>query len=55
VVLGLAAASMIYVAMSDLIPGLHKKTELAATAQQVLLIALGIGGILLVRHLAGSA
>lgn len=53
--LGLAAASMIYVAMSDLIPGLHKRTELAATAQQVLLIALGIGGILLVRHLAGAA
>jgi zinc and cadmium transporter len=53
-VLGLAAASMIYVAMADLIPGLHKKTELAATAQQVLLIALGIGGILLVRHLAGA-
>jgi zinc and cadmium transporter len=55
VALGLAGASMIYVAMSDLIPGLHKKTALAATAQQVLLIGMGIGGILLVRHLAGAA
>lgn len=53
--LGLAAASMIYLAMPDLIPGLHKKTALAATAQQVLLIALGIGGVLLVCHLAGSS
>lgn len=40
--LGLAAASMIYVAVADLIPGLHKRTELAATASQVLLIGLGV-------------
>jgi zinc and cadmium transporter len=40
--LALAAASMIYVAVADLIPGLHKRPELAATAQQVLLILLGI-------------
>jgi len=44
-ILGLAAASMIYVAVADLIPGLHKKTELKATIQQVLLIGLGIGSI----------
>lgn len=40
--LALAAASMIYVAVADLIPGLHKRPELAATAQQVLLIVFGI-------------
>tara|TARA_B100000686_G_scaffold352622_1_gene455278 strand:+ start:2895 stop:3683 length:789 start_codon:yes stop_codon:yes gene_type:complete len=48
--LGLATASMIYVAMSDLIPGLHKRPEIGATIQQVLLIILGIGSI----WLAGS-
>ena len=41
--LGLASASMIYVALSDLIPGLHKRPEIDATAQQVTLILLGIG------------
>jgi zinc and cadmium transporter len=50
--LALAAASMIYVAVADLIPGLHKRPELAATAQQVLLILLGIGCVWLVGHLA---
>ena len=40
--LALAAASMIYVAVADLIPGLHKRPELSATLQQVLLIALGV-------------
>lgn len=44
-ILGLAAASMIYVAMSDLIPGLHKRPEIRATIQQVALILLGIGSI----------
>lgn len=48
--LGLASASMIYVAMSDLIPGLHKRPEIGATVQQVALITLGISSI----WLAGS-
>ena len=52
-ILGLAAASMIYVAVADLIPGLHKRTELKATLQQVLLICLGVGSILLVGELLG--
>src|SRR5689334_3049559 len=43
--LGLASASMIYVAMSDLIPGLHKRPEIDATIQQVALITLGISSI----------
>lgn len=50
-ILGLAAASMIYVAVADLIPGLHKRTELKATIQQVVLIALGISSIWLVKAL----
>jgi zinc and cadmium transporter len=53
-VLGIAAASMIYVAVADLIPGLHKRTELKATAQQVTLIVLGIGSIWLVRRFLGD-
>ncbi len=47
--LGLAAASMIYVAVADLIPGLHKQPEIGATVEQVALIGLGIGSIVLVR------
>jgi len=48
-ILGLAAASMIYVAVADLIPSLHKRTELKATVQQVILIALGITSIWLIK------
>jgi zinc and cadmium transporter len=51
-VLALAAASMIYVAVADLIPGLHRRPELRATAQQVVLIALGVGLIWLVGDVA---
>ncbi|PKO46901.1 MAG: ZIP zinc transporter [Betaproteobacteria bacterium HGW-Betaproteobacteria-22] len=50
-ILGLAAASMLYVAVADLIPSLHKRTELKATVAQVLLIALGISTILIVHVL----
>ena len=46
--LGIVAASMIYVAVADLIPGLHRRPELRDTALQALLIALGIGTIALV-------
>jgi zinc and cadmium transporter len=52
--LGLAAASMLYVAVADLIPGLHKRPELQATLQQVVLIALGVATIWLVGVLAHS-
>ncbi|MDO9225931.1 MAG: ZIP family metal transporter [Pseudomonadota bacterium] len=40
--LAIAASGMIYVAVADLIPGLHKRTELIHTGQQALLIGLGI-------------
>jgi zinc and cadmium transporter len=50
--LGLAAASMIYVSVADLIPGLHRRPELRATAQQVLLIGLGIATVWLVGEAA---
>ena len=51
VLLGVVAASMIYVAVADLIPGLHRRPELRDTAVQALLIALGIGAIGLVGAL----
>jgi zinc and cadmium transporter len=50
--LGLAAASMLYVSVADLIPGLHKRPELQATLQQVVLIVLGVLTIWLVGELA---
>jgi zinc and cadmium transporter len=52
--LGIAAASMIYVSVADLIPGLHQRRELGATLQQVSLIAAGIGTIWVVGNLAHS-
>jgi len=54
-VLALAAASMIYVAVADLIPGLHRRPELRATAQQVLLIATGVGLIWAVGQVVRGA
>ena len=53
-VLALAAASMIYVAVADLIPGLHRRPELQATVQQVALIGLGVALIWAVGELAGG-
>jgi len=44
-ILALAAASMIYVAVADLIPGLHRKTGLRESFTQVLFIALGVMSI----------
>ena len=52
--LALAAASMIYVAVADLIPGLHKRTALRDTIEQVLLIAAGISSIFFVNLLVGA-
>lgn len=43
--LAIAAASMIYVAVADLIPGLHKHTDFKASIEQILLILLGIATI----------
>lgn len=41
-ILAIAASSFIYIAVADLIPGLHKKTELRETLKQITLIALGV-------------
>ncbi len=41
-VLVIAASSFIYIAVADLIPGLHKRTQLSAGLQQMLLIGAGV-------------
>lgn len=40
--LGGATAGMLYVAMADLIPSLHKRTDSTAAMQQVVVIGLGV-------------
>ncbi len=53
IVLALAASSLLYVAVADLIPGLHKRTELKATISQVLLIGLGVSTIWVAHTVLG--
>lgn len=40
--LALAASSFIYIAVADLIPSLHKKTDMKTSLQQIALIACGV-------------
>jgi len=42
IILSLAASSMIYVAISDLIPSLHKKVQIRQTLQQTFSILFGV-------------
>ena len=51
-ILGIAAASMLYVAIADLIPGLHKRVEPRAAAAQVALILAGVATVWGVGRLA---
>jgi zinc and cadmium transporter len=46
-VLAVAAASLLYVAVADLIPSLHRRPEPAETARQMLAIGLGVAIIAL--------
>lgn len=50
--LAVSAASLLYVAVADLIPGLHRRTGGQDGLVQVLLIGLGIGLVVMVGHLA---
>ena len=52
-VLAMSAASLLYIAMSDLIPDLHKGELDANALRQVLLIAAGIGTIVVVERMIG--
>jgi zinc and cadmium transporter len=48
-VLAIAAASLLYVAVADLIPSLHRRSEPVETAKQMLAIGLGIA-VIAVMH-----
>ena len=56
-VLAFAAASMLYVAVADLIPTLHRQFSIKDTFQQMFMIGLGVGTVLLTHSLlhAGHA
>jgi zinc and cadmium transporter len=47
--LAFAAASFIYVAVADLIPGLHRRVDVRAGLEQVLFIGLGVA-VVYVTH-----
>jgi zinc and cadmium transporter len=49
-ILAVAASSFIYIAVADLIPGLHERTSARESLQQLLLISLGIGVVGLLEH-----
>jgi zinc and cadmium transporter len=51
IVLAVAAASLLYVAVADLIPSLHRRPEPMETAGQVLAIGLGVA-IIALMHVA---
>ncbi len=51
--ISVAAASLIYVAVADLIPGLHRRIDPAGSVVQVLLIAAGVGVIAAAEQLLG--
>jgi len=48
--LAVAAASLLYVAVADLIPGLHRRVDPRSSVTQVVLIALGIAVITLAER-----
>ena len=50
--LAVAAASFLYVAVADLIPGLHRRVDARTSVQQVVLIAIGIATIALTHGFA---
>jgi zinc and cadmium transporter len=52
-VLAVAAASFLYVAVADLIPGLHRRVEVRASVHQMVLIAVGIAVIVLTDKIPG--
>jgi zinc and cadmium transporter len=49
-ILAISAASFIYIAAADLIPGLHRQVTAAASLRQFLLLLAGIGTIAIFHH-----
>ena len=52
--LALAASSFIYIAVADLIPSLHTKTDIKTSLQQIVLIVMGVLLICLLHNIAHS-
>lgn len=52
VMLSIAAASFIYIALADLVPGLHRVQELQSLPRQLIPILAGVGTIVLVRAIS---
>jgi zinc and cadmium transporter len=52
-ILALSSASLLYIAMSDLIPGLHRGTGERGPIRQVVLIAAGIATVVTFEYLLG--
>ena len=48
-ILALSAASFIYIAVADLVPGLHRQTGLKSAIRQIVLVLAGIGTIAIFR------
>jgi zinc and cadmium transporter len=46
-VMAISAASFIYIAIADLIPGLHQRASMKETISQIILILVGVGTIVL--------
>jgi zinc and cadmium transporter len=53
VALAISAAGLLYVAVADLIPGLHRRVDARTSFFQVVLIALGVLVVALVAHVGG--
>jgi len=49
-VLGFAASSFIYIAVADLIPGLHRRADASGSIKQIILIGIGILVVYLVHQ-----
>ena len=49
-ILAISAASFIYIAAADLIPGLHRQVAAAASVRQLVLLLAGIGTIAIFHH-----
>jgi zinc and cadmium transporter len=50
--LALASSSFIYIAVADLIPSLHKKTDIKTSVHQIILILAGVTVICLLHGIA---
>jgi len=52
-VLAISAASFIYIALADILPGLNRKFTITESAVQTMLLCAGIGTIAAIRALNG--